>query len=164
MEYLIAILLGTIGSFIAAEIYVTAPKLALRLIDKAVLRLPEHERDRYREEWCAHLNDCPGSLGKLRHAPACYLVAASGVTRALAIPSRKQIDGTDSAASKEDSNNNFRRHIIIATTLGIFLGVSFWTTHTFFDRHMQADAMANIILRQEETHATDMARLRCAQM
>lgn len=36
-----------------------------RLIDKAVSRLPESERERYAEEWRSHLNECPGDLAKV---------------------------------------------------------------------------------------------------
>ena len=47
------------------------PILARRLIE----RLPQSDQNRYREEWYAHLDDCPGKLGKLWHAAGCNMGA-----------------------------------------------------------------------------------------
>ena len=41
------------------------PTIARKLVDRAVARLPERKRERYREEWYAHLNECPGKIGKI---------------------------------------------------------------------------------------------------
>jgi hypothetical protein len=43
----------------------------LPLVSVSVLRLPDCERDRFREEWLAHLNEVDGAFGKLRHALGC---------------------------------------------------------------------------------------------
>jgi hypothetical protein len=47
------------------------PTVTRRIVDRAVARLPKEERERYREEWYAHLDECPGKLGKLYHAVGC---------------------------------------------------------------------------------------------
>lgn len=44
------------------------PTIARRIIDRAVMRLPDEIRERYREEWYAHMDDCPGRVSKLWHA------------------------------------------------------------------------------------------------
>jgi hypothetical protein len=68
MEYVIAILLGTIASLVAAEIHITAPKLAFWITACAILRLPKDNRERAREEWFADINEWPGNLAKLSRA------------------------------------------------------------------------------------------------
>lgn len=75
MELLTAIIGGIFVSLIAAEIIANVPRISKWLIQGAVLRLPDHTRDRYREEWLAHLDEIPGTFGKLRHASGCRLKA-----------------------------------------------------------------------------------------
>jgi hypothetical protein len=91
MEYLVAALIGLITSLLAAEFYARATTSSRRIIEKAVLQIPRHERDRYREEWLAHLEEIPGNLGKLAHAFQCLFVAAPGVARAVSKPKRKRV-------------------------------------------------------------------------
>jgi hypothetical protein len=68
---------GIVGSIavhlISDDIHEFAPKLAARLVRSAVLSLPEYDRQRYEEEWLAHLADCSGSLMKLLQAAGCLL-------------------------------------------------------------------------------------------
>jgi hypothetical protein len=45
------------------------------LVDRIASRIPDLERDRYREEWHAHIDECPGSLGKLWHVAGCARAA-----------------------------------------------------------------------------------------
>jgi len=98
MEYLVAILLGIIGSLIAAELYANAPRIADSLLEGAIARLPRHKQERYREEWHAHLNECVGNVGKLWHAANCYLFAARGIQRAFAVPAKRRNNRTISSA------------------------------------------------------------------
>lgn len=86
MDIMIAILIvigsfaaGIAGNMLANELYDQAPSFARWLIDRAVMQLPDDQRDRYREEWLAHLDELPGSLGKLCHAFDCSLRAARRV-------------------------------------------------------------------------------------
>ncbi|MEZ5787874.1 MAG: hypothetical protein R3D62_15685 [Xanthobacteraceae bacterium] len=82
MEYLICRCPWRDRELIATELYDRAPSLARWLIACAVGRLPDYERDRYREEWLAHLNECPGKLGQLWHALGC-LVSVPGLAKQL---------------------------------------------------------------------------------
>jgi predicted alpha/beta hydrolase family esterase len=77
MEYVIGLFFGIVGSLVAAELYCWAPHIARKFIERAVLRLPESEQDRLREEWFAHLDECPGSLAKLCHSLGCFQCAAA---------------------------------------------------------------------------------------
>ena len=52
------------------------PSLLREMIDLATLRLPRLKRDRFREEWTAHLRETPGAIVKLWQA--CGFVWASG--------------------------------------------------------------------------------------
>jgi hypothetical protein len=70
-------LAGIAGNVIASELYDRLPTLAHWLIRRAVARLPLQYRARYREEWCAHLEQCRGHVNKIRHALGCFLGARS---------------------------------------------------------------------------------------
>ena len=48
------------GHFVAHDLYEGAPRYAKRLLDHAVRVLPELDRERYAEEWLAHLHECTG--------------------------------------------------------------------------------------------------------
>jgi hypothetical protein len=74
--------LGAIaGNLIASELYELAPTLARWLVRRAVLRLNKHQRERYEEEWTAHLDDCAGSASKLLHGLGC-LICSRALRRA----------------------------------------------------------------------------------
>jgi hypothetical protein len=75
MEYVIAVVLGAIGSLIAAEIYAGARVISVRLIDWAVTRFTNEAQARFREEWHAHLVECVGNLSGLLHALGCVRYA-----------------------------------------------------------------------------------------
>lgn len=60
-----------VGNMIASELYDSSPQLARWLINAATARLPERHRERYREEWLAHLAEYPGKLRQLGHALGC---------------------------------------------------------------------------------------------
>jgi hypothetical protein len=63
------------GHFVAHDLYEGAPRYAKRLLKHAVSVLPKADRERYGEEWLAHLHECDGVIGKFRHAIGCLLVA-----------------------------------------------------------------------------------------
>jgi hypothetical protein len=57
------------------------PVCSRNIIARAAERLPESQRNRYREEWLAHADELPGPLGKLIHSLGCYFSACQwGVT------------------------------------------------------------------------------------
>jgi hypothetical protein len=76
MDALIALFLGVLGSLLAEEILANAPRLGRWLIKHAVRQLPASKRDHFNEEWLSHFDECPGAIGKLRHASGCYFRAA----------------------------------------------------------------------------------------
>jgi two-component sensor histidine kinase len=77
MDYhLIDILIGVISGIVAAELIAHAEPVARWIIGKAVEHLPPGNRDRFREEWLAHLDETPGALRKLWHSMGCCLGAA----------------------------------------------------------------------------------------
>src|SRR5674476_859761 len=55
MELLITIVGGVFVGLITTEIISNVPRISKWLIGSAALRLPDHARDHYREEWLAHL-------------------------------------------------------------------------------------------------------------
>ena len=71
MDFLIAIIKGIIGGLLVNELVANKRTISAWLIERAVQRLPESDRDRFREEWLAHLDEEPGLLGQLRHALGC---------------------------------------------------------------------------------------------
>lgn len=90
MEYLIGglVLLAIVPlvvALLALELYDNAGRTAERLVNRAVDRLPASSRDRYREEWLAHVEDQPGKLAKLLAALSIYRGSAA-VLRELAVP------------------------------------------------------------------------------
>lgn len=89
MDFLIAVLTA-LG---AIELYAWLPRAADYLIELALRRLPAHTRDRFREEWGAHLLSIPNSLVRL--ACAFSLVLGSNhVGRELVAGEIDDADGT----------------------------------------------------------------------
>jgi hypothetical protein len=76
MGYLIDILIGAASRMVAGELSAHVEPMARWIIGKAVQRFPADDRNRFREEWLAHLDETPGTLRKLWHANGCYLGAA----------------------------------------------------------------------------------------
>lgn len=76
MDNLKEFLLSVLSSLVAAAILASATPVSRVLISLAVLRISPRERDRFREEWRAHLNETDGAFGKLGHALACVFIAA----------------------------------------------------------------------------------------
>lgn len=56
------LLIGTAGSLMAAELYCSLPRISAWLTKYAAARLPARMRERYSEEWLAHLRDCAGHI------------------------------------------------------------------------------------------------------
>jgi hypothetical protein len=68
--------LGTVAAhFVAHDAYVSCPRYARRLIERAASHLPPFERARYEEEWLADLQERAGVFAKFKHAFACLLCA-----------------------------------------------------------------------------------------
>jgi hypothetical protein len=58
------ILVGVIGSLVAAEIYCLLPRISRWVATRATKKLPANLRERYSEEWQSYLNDWDGNIGK----------------------------------------------------------------------------------------------------
>jgi len=86
MGYLIDMIIGAASRIVAGELSAHVEPLARWIIGKSVKRLPAHERDRFYEEWLAHLHETPGALRKLWHAVGCQIASAK-----LEHPLRSQI-------------------------------------------------------------------------
>lgn len=65
MDFLTKVLAAMLGRFLADDLRAWCPSLANGLIDLAVRRLPQDLRERYAEEWQAHIAETPGEIGKL---------------------------------------------------------------------------------------------------
>lgn len=109
MDVVVALVLGAIGSLIAAEVYANGPAIAGALIRRAVAQLPEHEQSRFLEEWLADGADFPGSDQKVLHAIGCCF-GANAVAKALARPRKNEGSSEDklenaSAVKRTDFEN-----------------------------------------------------------
>ena len=87
---LIGIVLAAVTSAIARlagdELKAWNPRVTSLLVRLAVSRLPRQDRQRYSEEWRAHINDVPGELWKLCAAIGCIwasLIRSENVGRPL---------------------------------------------------------------------------------
>ena len=80
-------IIGSVLTYLLWEISVRFPRMIDRLIRFAARRLPKRQRERYLEEWRAHIADTPGAAMKLWHAGGFVLAAGSmfpGWQRAIA--------------------------------------------------------------------------------
>jgi MraZ protein len=80
----LAVLTSAIARLLADEFKAWNPKLTGFIVRFAVGRLPKQQRERYSEEWSAHINDVPGEAAKLCAAAGCVwasLIRAEAVER-----------------------------------------------------------------------------------
>jgi hypothetical protein len=73
-----AIVGAAVVKVIADDAREWTPWVTRRLLDIAVRRLPEGQRERYAEEWAAHLAEVPGVVGKIAVSLQ-FQIAAFGV-------------------------------------------------------------------------------------
>jgi hypothetical protein len=77
-------LAGILGKLFADEVRAWLPWIALQITRIAVWTLPENQRERYDEEWRAHLNEVPGALTKL-------VIACGFLCAAIKVSPRRRI-------------------------------------------------------------------------
>jgi hypothetical protein len=82
MGYIADFLVSAGGSLFAAEVWASAHSFAQSLTRLAVRCLPSEDRERYREEWLADLNDMPGMLAKFCWVGGCFWTAMAASGRA----------------------------------------------------------------------------------
>jgi hypothetical protein len=75
LSFIGAAIIGVIVHVVAHDFCEQAPTLARWLLSFATKWLPPAKRERYAEEWAAHLVECEGVLAKLRHAIGCLWCA-----------------------------------------------------------------------------------------
>src|ERR1700731_127635 len=73
-----AIIIAVAGRLLSDDIKEWLPWITRYLIERAVSRLPENEREKRREEWESDVNEWPGNLAKLYRAWG-YLFAAKAI-------------------------------------------------------------------------------------
>jgi lipopolysaccharide/colanic/teichoic acid biosynthesis glycosyltransferase len=84
-----AILIPVTARVVGDDVKEWLPWITQRLVERAVSRLPEEERDRFEEEWWAHINELPGNLAKVYAAWGClsaskainHIALAGDITR-----------------------------------------------------------------------------------
>jgi len=73
-----AVLAGVVATIVATEMEAWNPVVIRGVIKFAVARLPESKRERFREEWPAHIDEVPGQMAKLVVAIG-FVFAANGL-------------------------------------------------------------------------------------
>lgn len=68
---------GLFLNMLASEAYDWSEKIAEKIVRFASKRTPADQRDRWEEEWLAHLNDTPGKLSKVIYAIGILVAAPS---------------------------------------------------------------------------------------
>jgi lipopolysaccharide/colanic/teichoic acid biosynthesis glycosyltransferase len=89
------IVLAVISRLVADDVKAWLPRITRHLIEVAVRRLPEDQRERYVEEWTAFIDDTPGDLSKICRAAslswaALSIARAAGSTRVTEIGTRRE--------------------------------------------------------------------------
>jgi hypothetical protein len=59
------IVVGAVSRQVSDEFKAWTPRIAGRLLERAVKKLPKNLQERMREEWASHLAETPGEVGKL---------------------------------------------------------------------------------------------------
>jgi hypothetical protein len=78
---LINLVLGVIGSLLAAEVWAHLPKLAELVARLAVKLLPRTKRQRFEEEWLAELGQFPGRIDRMIWASGLFIAASGGAVK-----------------------------------------------------------------------------------
>jgi lipopolysaccharide/colanic/teichoic acid biosynthesis glycosyltransferase len=74
------LMVAVLSKLAADDLKAWQPRITRRLIEFAVHRLPEDQRERYMEEWTAFIDETPGDLSKMFRA-ICLSWAARSITR-----------------------------------------------------------------------------------
>ena len=70
-----SILAAVLSRIVVEEVGAWSPSIVRSLIKLAVARLPENQRARFEEEWQSHVDEVPGTVGKLLAAAGFSLAA-----------------------------------------------------------------------------------------
>ncbi|MCW6512281.1 hypothetical protein [Lichenifustis flavocetrariae] len=83
---------GLILNILATDVYERCPWIAAWILERAVKRLPDDKRARYREEWASHLADCTTKLDQIWHAAGSWWSVGSILRRAPHVTRRYRLD------------------------------------------------------------------------
>jgi hypothetical protein len=78
--FLVGLLTAALSRILADEIGAWSTWIIRSLIKLAVAWSPENQRERFAEEWHSHINEVPGTIGKV-FAAAGFLLAAQSMAR-----------------------------------------------------------------------------------
>jgi hypothetical protein len=123
MGYLIDVLICAASRIVTSELSAHVEPMARWIIGKAVQRFPANDRNRFREEWLAHLDETPGTLRKLWHAVGCYLAAAK-VAGVLAKEAARKEDRAANVEAKITADEQVLGFVKIVHTVGAPTGPS----------------------------------------
>ena len=84
----LAIVVSALGRLAADDLKAWSPKLVDWLIQTAVTRLPEDQRERLDEEWRSHVNDVPGEFAKVYVAAGCIFAARTLAPKSRSLKAR----------------------------------------------------------------------------
>ncbi len=84
----VGVLTAALSKILVGEIGAWCPRIVRNLIKLAVARLPENQQDRFDEEWQSHVNEVPGTVGKLL-AAAGFLLAAHNLAKTNRVKAEK---------------------------------------------------------------------------
>jgi hypothetical protein len=103
---LLVLVLSFLGAIILkltiVEVQDWMPTFARWIINRSAAKLPKHERERFREEWLAHLDEYPGRLSKICHAVGCAL-GVRAINKAISVRLHQKSPSTPVSKQQERS-------------------------------------------------------------
>jgi len=91
--FIVSVLAAALSSILVDDIRAWIPSIVRSIIKRAVAWLPENQRARLDEEWQSHVNEVPGTIGKLLEA-AGFLLAAHNLSKGKAkkLPTQEEAE------------------------------------------------------------------------
>jgi hypothetical protein len=91
--FIVSVLAAALSSILADDIRAWIPSIVRSITKRAVAWLPENQRARLDEEWQSHVNEVPGTIGKLLEA-AGFLLAAHNLSKGKAknLPTQEEAE------------------------------------------------------------------------
>jgi hypothetical protein len=72
---LVGLLAAVLNRLSGGALHARIPWFTQRLLDLAIKRLPQHQGERFGEEWASHINEVSGDVGKIAFAWGCVSAA-----------------------------------------------------------------------------------------
>jgi lipopolysaccharide/colanic/teichoic acid biosynthesis glycosyltransferase len=139
-----AIIIPVTARVVGDDVREWLPWITKRLVERAVSRLPEQERDRFEEEWWGHINELPGNLAKVHAAWGC--LSASKAINHIALSG--DTTGLDSIAKVIQRVEDVTISLfVLSLTLPLILTISIW---------IKLDSRGPVLLKQKRRGANNM--------